>query len=365
MTLRIGAQAAHGCVCGARGSRPNVSTCPANQLAPEGPTELQLEVTGSCNLSCQMCLVAYRPRLGRSASLSVDTVRDILDDLPSVRRVTLQGLGEPLLAPDLEAIIEEAVARGIEVGFNTNGTMLTAARSARFVALGVDWIHVSVDGAVEDTFAAIRVGGHLDTVVRNVRGLVEARRAAGASRPWIQLNTVLMRANRNELEGLVRLAADIGVDRMWVQNLSHDFSDVHADPGFRTIRRWTECHGVGREEAATATESAVRIAAELGVDLRVPGAGCGEHAGEGGVPPRRAGEPGCDWPWRSAYVNHDGTIQACCMLMGRSRGVMGNVGDAPISVVWRGTRYSALRDALLTDDPPPMCRGCSQYQHRF
>ena len=170
-----------------------------------------------------------------------------------------------------------------------------------------------------------------------------------------------MRANRDELEHLVRLAADIGVDRMWVQNLSHDFSDVEADPEFRTIRRWTEREQIGRAEAATATASAARLAAELGLDLRLPGSGGDDTS----APERRAGEPGCDWPWRSAYVNHDGTVQACCMLMGRNRGVMGNLEEAPISVLWRGDRYSALRTALLTDDPPPMCRGCSQYQHRF
>jgi MoaA/NifB/PqqE/SkfB family radical SAM enzyme len=338
-----------------------VSTHAVSHPAPAGPTELQLEITGSCNLSCQMCLVAYRPRLGRSASLSVETVREILDDLPSVRRVTLQGLGEPLLAPDLEAIIEEAVSRGIDVGFNTNGTMLDPARSAWLVAAGVEWIHVSVDGAVDDTFAAIRVGGHLDTVVRNVRGLVDARRAAGGARPWIQLNTVLMRANHRELESLVRLAADIGVDRMWVQNLSHDFSDVAADQGFGTIRRWTEQHRLAPGEGATAIASAAALAAELGLDLRLPGVG----DDEAGAPTRRADEPGCDWPWRSAYVNHDGTVQACCMLMGRSRGVMGHLEDAPISVLWRGTRYAELRQALLTDDPPSMCQGCSLYQHRF
>src|SRR4051812_20280274 len=155
-----------------------------------------------------MCLVAYRPRLGRSASLSVETVREILDDLPSVRRLTLQGLGEPLLAPDLDDIVTEAVGRGLEVGFNTNGTLLSPGRAASLIAAGLDWIHVSIDGAHAETYAAIRHGGHLDTVVTNLRGLVAARAAAGSGRPWVQLNVVAMRANQDELEALVRLAAD-------------------------------------------------------------------------------------------------------------------------------------------------------------
>src|SRR4051794_32750191 len=155
-----------------------------------------------------MCLVAYRPRLGRSAGLSLDAVRQILDDLPSVRRLTLQGLGEPLLARDLDAIVADAVSRGIEVGFNTNGTLLTRARAEALIAAGVGWLHVSIDGAVADTYASIRRGGHLDTVVTNLRGLLVARAAAGRSTPSVQLNVVAMRANRAELAALVRLAAD-------------------------------------------------------------------------------------------------------------------------------------------------------------
>ena len=72
-------------------------------LLPLLPDELQLEVTGACNLRCRMCLVSYRPELSRSeGALSFETFRSLVDGNPRLRRVTLQGLGEPLLAPDLD-----------------------------------------------------------------------------------------------------------------------------------------------------------------------------------------------------------------------------------------------------------------------
>src|SRR4051794_5525309 len=181
------------------------------------PTALQVEVTGSCNLSCRMCLVSYRPRLGRSATLILPSLRSLLDDLPSLRELTLQGLGEPLLAPDLEAMVTEASSRGIRVGLNTNGTLLTAAKSRALIAAGLDWIHVSIDGACQETFADIRVGGRLDTVVGHLRELLAARAELGLGRPRVQMNTVLMRRNASELNALLDLAADVGVDRVWIQ----------------------------------------------------------------------------------------------------------------------------------------------------
>ena len=255
-------------------------SAPFRVMAPL-PVEMQVEVTGSCNLSCRMCLVAYRPRLGRSASMSIDTFMGLLDDLPTVRRVTLQGLGEPLLAPDLEAMIAEAVRRGIEVGFNTNGTLLTRDRSERLVAAGLHWLHVSIDGARPETFAAIRQGGRLATVVANLRQLIAVRLAADRHTPHVQLNTVVMRRNVEELQDIVRLAADIGVDRLWVQGLSHDFDDVDDDAQFVAIRRWVSSQRLATEHVEPHFEAAVALAAELGLDLRLPGPRRHSPAGSG------------------------------------------------------------------------------------
>src|SRR3712207_7006949 len=58
-------------------------------------------------------------------------------------KLTLQGLGEPLLAPDFFEMVEYATARGIRTGFNTNGTFLTRQAAERLVRAGVDWLHVS------------------------------------------------------------------------------------------------------------------------------------------------------------------------------------------------------------------------------
>jgi len=72
----------------------------------------------------------------------------------------------------LDQIVAAAARRGIEVGFNTHGTLLTRERSTRLIDAGVDWIHVSLDGATADTYATIRRGGRLETVLANIRDLM-------------------------------------------------------------------------------------------------------------------------------------------------------------------------------------------------
>jgi radical SAM protein with 4Fe4S-binding SPASM domain len=323
---------------------------------PPLPSELQVEVTGACNLRCRMCLVRYRPPINRiEGSMTLETFIRLLDEMPSLARVTLQGLGEPLLAPDLFAMIRAARERGVEVGFNTNATLLTRAKSEQLVALGVSWLHVSVDGATARTFEHVRDGGHFERVVRNLRTLLEVKRERRAELPRVQLNAVALRSNLRELPDIVRLAASLDVARCWVQNLSHDFSDTDHGTGYDEIRRFVADEAV--PDDSEALQEARRVADALGVELRLPG-GETEQGRDGD-------SPGCDWPWARAYVTYDGRMQPCCMVMGADRAVLGDVSSASVSDNWHGDAYVAFRRQLRTAEPPDVCRGCSLYKHRF
>jgi MoaA/NifB/PqqE/SkfB family radical SAM enzyme len=329
--------------------------------APRLPRALQVEVTGACNLRCAMCLVRYREPLDRhQASLGFERFRALVDALPELETVTLQGLGEPLMAPDLFRMLEYGATRGLRMGFNTNATLLTRATAERLVAAGLDWLHISVDGATAATYESIRDGSRFAKVERNVRGLVEVMGARGAVRPRLSLVFVAMRRNLAELPALVRVAADWGIPVLRVQNLSHSFSDTDPAGAYREIREFAEAEALWQSPSPADTavfDEAQAVAAAVGVTLRLPDLD--------GEPVRPTNGPGCDWPWRSAYVRQDGKVQPCCMLMGGDRAILGDLASASFPVIWRGADYEAFRATLGTGSPPDVCRGCSQYRGVF
>ena len=333
-----------------------------DRLDPPLPQELQVEVTGACNLRCRMCLVSYRPALGKtSGAMDLASFTKLLDSLPGLRKVTMQGLGEPLLAPDFFAMLELLASRGIAMGFNTNGTLLTREKAERLVDLGVDWLHVSLDGATAPTYEDVRRRSHFELVRRNVAGLMEAVRERGAGKPEVELVFVAMRRNVHELPALVRLAAELGVPTVWVQNLSHSFSDTDPSGDYREIREYAEAEALWadrNEEAELLFAEAERDAAELGVRLRLPRLADPARA-------REPGQPGCGWPFDSAYVTHDGKVQPCCAVMGADRAVLGDAKADGFERVWRNDAYRDFRAGLLGDEPPAVCRGCSMYRHVF
>jgi radical SAM protein with 4Fe4S-binding SPASM domain len=307
-----------------------------------------------------MCLVRYRPPIDRMhGSVTTEQLTFLLQSVPSIRRLTLQGLGEPTLAPGLLDMISQARRRDIEVGFNTNGTLLTHHRCEQLVDAGVEWLHVSVDGATAATFERVRDGARLDKVLTNLATLMEVRRTSGRKRPFVQLNFVAMRSNFQELPDVVRLAARLGVDRCWIQTLSHDFSDTDPSGSYLEIRSFAERESLPPDDAVwqRALRAAQAVAAGAQLELRLPQTDTGAT--------RRDDEPACDWPWRSAYVTHDGDVQPCCMVMGSDRARFGNLREQSFTEIWHSPEYQALRRQLLTDVPPNICRGCSVYRRTF
>ncbi len=330
---------------------------------PPLPPHLQLEITSACNLRCVMCLVRYRPPVNKLAgAMPVALFHRLLDEVPGLRRLTLQGLGEPLLSPYLMQMLRTATARRITVGFNSNATLLTRRRADELVDTGVDWLHVSLDGATAATFEAVRDGARFDTVVANLAGLVAAKRAAGSATPWIRVVFVAMRRTVAELPDLVRLLADVGVDELHVQNLSHSFSDADPAGRYGEIRAFTAgealWNAADRQAATAAFVAARRQAREHGLTLRLPRlSAAGPVAGLDG--------PGCTWPWDAAYVTSRGVVQPCCMVMGDDRVALGRLDEQTFPEIWHGAPYREFRRRLSGDTPPEVCRGCSLYRRTF
>ncbi|MGD2165220.1 MAG: radical SAM protein [Anaerolineae bacterium] len=95
-------------------------------------TALHLLLTYECNFECDHCFVWGGPR--QSGTMSLEDIRQILhqsDDLSTVEWIYFEG-GEPFLYyPILIEGVEDAAARGYEVGVVTNGYWATQVEDAR------------------------------------------------------------------------------------------------------------------------------------------------------------------------------------------------------------------------------------------
>ncbi|HEX7045171.1 MAG TPA: radical SAM protein [Burkholderiales bacterium] len=321
----------------------------------------QIEPVGQCNLRCRMCPVQFRadgPPHGPLAFMAFDTFRRLLDEMPALEELHLQGLGEPLMHPRFFEMVRLAHARGVRVSTNTNLTLLSRRRARECVESGLAELHASLDGAHAETFERIRRRARFDKVTRHLRELLEVRRALGAATPRVRLVMVAMRDNLHELPDVVELAAELGIGELFVQHLCHDFGEESLPVVYAPMRRFVDEQSLLHEDVArieTCFGRARERAAACGLDLRLPRTRpvAGSKVGR------------CGWPWRGPYISYTGDAMPCCMVATPDRANLGNMAEHGVAAVWGGERYGAFRAALASDSPPAVCRSCAVYNGVF
>jgi MoaA/NifB/PqqE/SkfB family radical SAM enzyme len=333
-------------------------------LTPPLPGYVQLEPVGQCNLRCRMCPVQFRPdgHAGPPAFMGFDTYRSLLDQFEGVTELHLQGLGEPLMHPRFFDMVQLASSRAIKVSTNTNMTIMTDEHARRCIDSGLDTLHVSIDSADPLVFEKIRIGARLPRVLRNLRRVTAYKARFGTPNPRIVLVAVLMRSTLDGLPALVRLAQQLGVDSMSVQQLCHDFSENSLPPRYLPMRIFIDQEMLGVADSAhieAVFAEARELAGAAGLALRLPRVAPRPHGPEVPGPQR------CDWPWRGAYVSHDGKAMPCCMVATPDRAQLGDMLADGVVPVWTGAAYTDFRARLASPDPPPVCAGCAIYRGTF
>ena len=173
---------------------------------------LQVESSLACNLKCIMCpWVDERKNMQQRGHMSEATWEALLPHLPEVRSIDFTGGGEPLLQKNLFTWLGQAKASGCEVGFLTNGLLLNEEASKRVLDAGVNWVGFSVDGADKETYDFIRRGSDFDIICKNIKYLTENR---VDTLPLTMINFVIMQTNYHQLEKIIQLAYDLGVDQV-------------------------------------------------------------------------------------------------------------------------------------------------------
>lgn len=202
-------------------------------------TDLRISLTDKCNLRCTYCMPAegmdWMPQESLlTADEVVRIVRIAVRDL-GVTQLRLTG-GEPLIRPDLEAIIAgiRAEHAALPIAITTNGIGL-AARAAKLAEAGLSRLNISLDTIDAETYATLARRDRLTQVLDGI----DAAQTAGLSP--VKINAVLMRGvNDDQAAGLLDFALARGLELRFIEQMPLD-----GDHG------WTRANMVTAEEIRT------------------------------------------------------------------------------------------------------------------
>lgn len=166
---------------------------------------LALNITGQCNFQCRTCIREY----GNSSDLDVGLLKQVLPEAIALGygHVGLTG-GEPCLHPDFEKVVNVIADSGATFNFVSNGSypekysFLVKEHKENLRAA-----NFSFDGATKETNDRIRQKGSFDNVIKSIRYFV----VHGVE---TIVNVTLNKHNKHQLEGMAKLAADLGVKQV-------------------------------------------------------------------------------------------------------------------------------------------------------
>jgi len=297
------------------------------------PVKITLQTTDACNLDCPHCQI---PKATKKPRMDVRVFERVVEDLfPTLVELHPTNLGEPFAWPLFERLCAEMTRHGILLDLTTNGTLLSKERISWLVPIARD-VKVSFDGATAAVFERLRRGASFDAVCANVRGLAAALASAPA-RPSIALQMTLMRSNFQELPALVRLAAELGAQRVNAYHLFSFSSEMDAESIVNEPAAWPPV-----------LSEALAIGKQLGIELR-----CAEPSSAGQQ--AALAEIACHLPWHEAWVDFDGAVLPCHSHGGD---VAGHLLETPFVDIWNGDLYRQIRRAFAQRRPGWHCTNC-------
>lgn len=191
---------------------------PRAEVVSWQPITISFWVTSRCNFRCDMCPThslkipkSYIHRHHEVPDMSPELLRFVLDRYPCTLRVSLIGVGEPLLNPCFFELVRECDKRRLIVDMVSNGYALEG-HIPDIVRSGLNGVTVSVNGHTPEEFhrmTGMRAECH-SQILRNVQGLVRARRKR--IHPRIGISFILDSHNWQYSRQMIEMGEEVGAD---------------------------------------------------------------------------------------------------------------------------------------------------------
>lgn len=302
------------------------------------PETIQLEVTTRCNLDCIMC---SRKKLSFSRlnkDLDLNDFKLIIKKIPSIKKIRLQGLGEPFLNPHLDKILKFGRQKKISFETITNGSLI-CSKSKELLPL-FDNIIISLDSTNKENFESIRKRANYELILKNLY-YISALKRKEKWKTKIAINSVITHLNYKEIPSLVDLALSLKLDYI----------------SFVEVENWT----IPKEKSFSIEKKFINKAREKSSQIRKMVREAEEkYPSSIGINFLSAEKRKlkCWWPFYSTYITVDGYITPCCIRGNPEVFNFGSVFKDNFLEIWNGEKYQKFRNSLIENTPNFVCDCC-------
>ncbi len=331
---------------------------------------LYIEPTSRCNLACRTCIRnIWDEPMGDMEWPVFERLAAEIPHFPHLESVMFGGFGEPTAHPRLLDMVRAVKSLGLRAEMTTNATTLDDALVEGLLRERLNTLWISLDGATEESFEAIRTGASLSRVLDNIDRLGRLNGRDGHSID-IGIAFVVMKTNLGDVKHLDRLARSVGARRILVSHVLPYSEAMEKEMlCLQTLTLETFTFAPGKTELSlprldvnNTTKDALFSLFQGFENLTLMGNRIAVDA-------RR-----CRFVHdRTSFVRWDGEVSPCMGLLhshktylyGLERRVrrhsFGNVRENDLSAIWNSKAYGDFRERVKAFDFSPchVCGGCS------
>ena len=298
------------------------------------PKKLIVELANTCNLDCPMCRVGqYGVNLKRIIPL--DVFEKLLDNIPNLATIRLNGLGESTLIPHFDKYLKAIFDRNIVVELITNGSGNSAYYESILDHRGV--VLISWDAAEKKVFEQLRRPANWEIYVEKLENLAAYAQQTAASERLFLLFT-LQKSNIEQLPLLVTQCFEWDVKNIIVNVVKLDNNNWLVDK---------------LEHIKEIFKAALHIADIKNIALLLP-----NEIEKHDLQIKEALKTsacGCLMPWEEAVIRWNGDVQVCNMF---NPYTYGNIFINDFSTIWNNAFANLFRQFINTQNRHPYCEGC-------
>jgi len=170
------------------------------------PLVVSWNLTRKCNLKCPHCYINATTQELKN-ELTTEESKTLINQICEVSRplLILSG-GEPLLRPDVYELVRYGASKGLKMGLGSNGSLIDATAAKRLKNAGIETVSISLDSHIpeqHDEFRGVR--GSWEKAVGAIKALQE-------NGVLVQVNTTLTQQNYDQIDDIMSLAENLGVE---------------------------------------------------------------------------------------------------------------------------------------------------------
>lgn len=318
-----------------------------------------------CNANCIMCeehsehstfIEELHQKTGiRRRRMPKDWILPLLTQAKElgIKEIIPSTMGEPLIYPHFEYLLELCTKMGLRLNLTTNGTFPRKSVedwAERIIPITTD-VKISWNGASASTYEKVMAGLKFENSLNNLKRFIAIRdkiASQGGNYCSITLQLTFMTNNMHELNDLIVMASEYRIDRikghhLWVHwEIMKELSFKHS---IETRKQWNEL-----------IQNAYQVIAENEFSLKL----------EGFYPlPENDAEKievskdtVCPFLGKELWVAPDGRINPCC-APDHERQNLGYFGHFPKSTLNDAVESPVYQNLLNNYQEIPLCQTCN------